>query len=148
MALAPQCSSRLFALARTWKQHKCPSTEEWMRKIHTHNGILLGHKKEQNWIIYRDVNGPRIYDTKWNKSEKEKQISHISTETSREWEINSARPVHEDLGIYCLAGAGSACFSISCLGQGHKPVFIGLSVPMHTRAASARWVGPLLKVCS
>ena len=80
------------------------------------NGILLSHKNEQNRIIYRDVNGPRDYDTKWNKSEREKQISHISTETSSEWEINSARPIHEDLGLYCPAGAGSAYFSISCLG--------------------------------
>ena len=23
----------LFVIARTWKQHKCPSTEEWIRKM-------------------------------------------------------------------------------------------------------------------
>ena len=23
----------LFTIARTWKQHKCPLTEEWMKKI-------------------------------------------------------------------------------------------------------------------
>ena len=23
----------LFSIARTWKQHKCPSTEEWIKKI-------------------------------------------------------------------------------------------------------------------
>ena len=23
----------LFTIARTWKQHKCPSTEEWMKKL-------------------------------------------------------------------------------------------------------------------
>jgi len=27
--------------------------------VHTYNGTLLGHKKEQNWIIWRDVDGPR-----------------------------------------------------------------------------------------
>ena len=23
----------LFSIARTWKQHKCPSTEEWIKKM-------------------------------------------------------------------------------------------------------------------
>ena len=51
----------LFTTAKTWKQPKWPSTEEWIKKMwyththihthththtHTHNGILLGHKKE------------------------------------------------------------------------------------------------------
>ena len=28
--------------------------------IHTiHNGIFLSHKIEQNWVIYRDIDGPR-----------------------------------------------------------------------------------------
>ena len=38
---------------KTWKQVKCPLTEEWVKKIwyththkHTHKGILLGPKKE------------------------------------------------------------------------------------------------------
>ena len=40
----------LVTVAKTWKQPKCPSTEEWIKKIytyihiyiytHTHNGIL------------------------------------------------------------------------------------------------------------
>ena len=50
----------LFTIARTWKQPKCPSTG--MDKedvVHIYNGILLGHKKERNWVIYRDVDGPR-----------------------------------------------------------------------------------------
>ena len=44
--------------------------------IHTHNGILLSHYKEQNWVICRDVNGPRDYRTERSKSEREKQISY------------------------------------------------------------------------
>ena len=51
----------LFILAKIWKQPKCPSTDEWIKKIYTHththtyiyvhthtyvhNGILLGNKK-------------------------------------------------------------------------------------------------------
>jgi len=32
------------------------------------------HKKEQNWVISRDMDGPRICHTEWSKSEIEKQI--------------------------------------------------------------------------
>ena len=27
--------------------------------VHVYNGILLGHEKEQDWVIFRDVDGPR-----------------------------------------------------------------------------------------
>ena len=56
-ACAPMFIAALFTIARTWKQPKCLSTEEWIKKmwciyiyIHTHtytySGILLSHKKE------------------------------------------------------------------------------------------------------
>ena len=45
---------------------------------HIYNGILLGHKKEQNWVICRDVDGPRDCHTEWSKSQREKQISYIN----------------------------------------------------------------------
>ena len=34
--------------------------------------------KEQNWVICRDVDGPRDYHTEWSKSEREKQILYIT----------------------------------------------------------------------
>ena len=39
----------LFTIAKTWKQSKCPSTDEWIKKVlHmvTSGGILLSHQKE------------------------------------------------------------------------------------------------------
>ena len=37
----------LFTIARTWKQPRCPSIDEWIEVVvHIHNGILLGYKKE------------------------------------------------------------------------------------------------------
>ena len=30
---APMFIAALFAVAKTWKQPKCPSTDEWMKKI-------------------------------------------------------------------------------------------------------------------
>ena len=47
----------VFTIAKTWKQPKCSSTDEWIKKMwcaearacthtHTHTGILLSHKNE------------------------------------------------------------------------------------------------------
>ena len=35
----------LFAITKTWKEHKCPSTEGVDQEdvVHIHNGILLSH---------------------------------------------------------------------------------------------------------
>ena len=39
----------LFTTAKIWKQSKCPSIDEWIKKpchTHKHAGILLSLKKE------------------------------------------------------------------------------------------------------
>ena len=75
----PMSIATLFTIARTWKQPK--SFDRWMDKedvAHIHNGILLSHKKEQNWVICRDVDGHRDCHIEWSKSEREKQI-YINT---------------------------------------------------------------------
>ena len=36
----------LFTIAKTRKQPKCPSTEEWMKMWHIYNGILAIEKNE------------------------------------------------------------------------------------------------------
>ena len=45
----------LFTIAKTWKQYKCPLTDEWIKKMrcvyiytcmYVWNGILLGLKNE------------------------------------------------------------------------------------------------------
>ena len=40
--------------------------------VHIYNGILLSHKKEWNNTICSNMDGPRVYHTKWIKKEKEK----------------------------------------------------------------------------
>ena len=55
-------TAALFPTAKTWKQPKCPSTDEWIRKkwyVYIHNGILLSHKKEQNNAICSNIDGTR-----------------------------------------------------------------------------------------
>ena len=43
---APQCSvQHLFTIAKIWKQPKCPSTDEWIKKMCTYiQWNLLSHK--------------------------------------------------------------------------------------------------------
>ena len=51
-----------FTIAETWKQSKCPSTDDWLKKVwYRYNGILLNHKKEGNSAICSHVVGPREY---------------------------------------------------------------------------------------
>jgi hypothetical protein len=34
----------VFIIARSWKQPRCPSTEEWIQNlVHLHNGVLLSY---------------------------------------------------------------------------------------------------------
>ena len=44
-----------------------------------YNGILFTHKKEWNLAICKNMNGPREYYVKWNKSDIERQILYIIT---------------------------------------------------------------------
>ena len=46
--------------------------------VRIYNGILLSHKKEQNWVICRDLDGPRVCYTEGSKSEREKQTLYIN----------------------------------------------------------------------
>ena len=31
----------LFIIAKTWKQHKCPSVDEWIKKIHNNIHVYM-----------------------------------------------------------------------------------------------------------
>ena len=42
--------------------------------VHVYSVILLSQKKEQNWVICRDMDGPRDCHTEWSKSERETSI--------------------------------------------------------------------------
>ena len=46
--------------------------------LHIYNGTLLSHKKEENSAFCRDRDGPRNFNTEWNKSKREKQTSFIT----------------------------------------------------------------------
>jgi len=61
----PLFTAALFAIARTWKQPRCPSTDEWIKMlwyIYTME-ILLNHKKEHIRVSSNEVDEPTIYYT-------------------------------------------------------------------------------------
>ena len=59
----PMFIATLFTIAKTWKQLKCPLTDEWLREnvththIHIHTGILFNHKKEGTPAICNNMDG-------------------------------------------------------------------------------------------
>ena len=56
----------LFTIPKTWKQPKCPSTDDWIRKmwyIYTMEDYSNTIKKELNNAICSNMDGPRDYHT-------------------------------------------------------------------------------------
>ena len=65
----------LFAIAKCCKQPKCPSVNEWIKKlVHLHNGILHSRKKEGTPTFHNSMNGNGEYYAKCNKSGGKRQI--------------------------------------------------------------------------
>ena len=76
----PMFITTLFTIARTWKQPRCPSAEEWIRKlwyIYT-MGYYSAVKEEHIWVRSNEVDETGAYYTEWSKSERETPIPHIS----------------------------------------------------------------------
>ena len=64
-----------FIIVKTWKQPKCPSTEEWTKKM-WYKKEWNKKKKEWNSAICSNMDGPRDDHTKWNQSDRQKQIPY------------------------------------------------------------------------
>ena len=70
----PMFIAALFTTAKTWKQPKCPLTEEWIKKmwyIYTME-YYSAIKKEQHNAICSNMDGPRDCHTEWSQTEKDK----------------------------------------------------------------------------
>ena len=68
----------LFTIAKIWKQLKCPSTDEYIKKMGciniytpTRNGVLLSYKIGWNNAICSNMDAIRDHHTKWRKPERE-----------------------------------------------------------------------------
>ena len=75
----PVFIAALFTIAKTWKKHKCPSTEEWIKKmwyiytmeyysaIKKRNSAICGNMMDLESVILSEV-----------KSNREREISMTS----------------------------------------------------------------------
>ena len=66
----PISTEALFTITKTWKQPKCPPTEEWIKMWYIYTmGYYSATKKNG---ICSNMDGPRDYHTKRSQSETEK----------------------------------------------------------------------------
>ena len=56
----PVFTAALFILTKTWKQHKCPSVDEWIKQLWDMYTMeyYSALKKEQNFTLCDSVDGP------------------------------------------------------------------------------------------
>ena len=83
----PMFIAALFIIARTWKKPRCPSADEWIRKlwyIYTmeyYSAIkknTFEKKKEYIWISSNKVDETGAYYTEWNKPERKTPIQYTN----------------------------------------------------------------------
>ena len=77
----PMFTTALFTIARTWKQPRCPSTEEWIKKmwyIHTLGNYLTIKKNKTVPLAEMWIDSETIIQNEISQKEKNKYIStHI-----------------------------------------------------------------------
>ena len=72
----PVSIAALFTIAKTWKPPICPLTNKWIKKMWYIYTTELYSAKIEEWnnAICSNMDGPRDYHTKWNKSDKDKYM--------------------------------------------------------------------------
>ena len=75
-------SAAIFTIAKTCKQCKCSSTDEWIKKMwYMYTMEYYSAIKWWNNAICSNTDGPRDYHSKWRefKSDRERKISYDNT---------------------------------------------------------------------
>ena len=89
----------LFTRARTYKQPKCPSKKEWIKKMcytyteHHYSAI----KKEWNNAICNNMGGPSVCHTEWSQKNKYRILRNISGKIGIRWSYLQSRS--RDTGV-------------------------------------------------
>ena len=83
--------AELFTIAKSWKQPKYPSVNEWVKTkqnktkqnktklVYLHNGISCSREKEGTPILCDSMDGTGGYYAKWIKPGGERQMSYDLT---------------------------------------------------------------------
>ena len=76
----PQCSFQHYLHSQDMEATKTSIDRCLDEEVveHIHNGILLSPEKDQIQVSLTEVDESRAFDTDWNKSERDKQISYIN----------------------------------------------------------------------
>ena len=73
--LPPSVLCTLFTIGKTWKQHKCPSTDEWIQKlwyIYTMEYYSTIKKSAFESVLMRWINIEPIIQNEVSQKEKDK----------------------------------------------------------------------------
>ena len=78
----PMFLAALFTIARTWKQHRCPLTDEWIKKlwyIYTMDYYLAIKRNTFESVLMRWMNPEPIIQSEVSQKEKNKYriLTHI-----------------------------------------------------------------------
>ena len=79
----PLITAALFTIARTWKQLRCPSTDEWIKKLwyrHTMEYYSAVKRNAFESVLMRWMNLEPIIQSEVNQKEKDK-IAYSNTYT-------------------------------------------------------------------
>ena len=76
--------------ARTWRQHECPLTDEWIKKMWCIYTVeYCTATKEHSNAICNSMDATRGDHTKWSKSDRERLIPYDIIYTwNRKWDVN------------------------------------------------------------
>ena len=76
----PMFIAAQFTIAKYWKQPKCPSANEWIKKtmVYLHNGILCSREKEGAYTRCNSMDGTGEHYAKWNNPGSERKYHMIS----------------------------------------------------------------------
>ena len=75
----PMFIAALFIIARTWKQPRCRSADEWMGKLwYIYTMEYYTAIKEYIWISSNEVDETGAYYTEWSKPERKTPIQYTN----------------------------------------------------------------------
>ena len=75
----------LFTIARTWKQPRCPSTDERVKKswyIYTKE-FYSAIKKERIWVSSNEVDDTGAYYTEWSKPKRKTPMQYAAAAAAK-----------------------------------------------------------------
>ena len=126
MSYIAEFIAELFAVAKIWKQPKCPQTDEWIKKMWcvcvylcvyvslyiftymyiSYLWILLGHEKEWNPAIGDSRDGTLWPCAKWDKSGR----AHILKTFTILLSYCSWGSQDKNTGVVCHSFSSGPCF--------------------------------------